>query len=211
MPVPVSPDAEDAARWWQAYQLAENDQAGELAERAAAGDEHSRQQLASWLADRGRTQAAIEVIRPMADGENVAEMWLARWLAEDDYVNELRQRAGGGVTRPCRSLPGGWPLTGVASGQVDAAAEAEFAVDAGQAGLDGLDTDVQRGRDLRITPPCCHEVGDSSLSRREGVVVAWRETRALRLGQCLPPPGAEAVEDSGGLVEGNGRRSRTRD
>jgi hypothetical protein len=82
MTVGDSLDAEDAARWWQAYQLAEGDQAGELAARAAAGDEHARQQLASWLADRGRTQEAIEVIRPLADGENVAEMWLpAGWLA----------------------------------------------------------------------------------------------------------------------------------
>jgi hypothetical protein len=103
MPVPVSPDA---ARWWQAYQLAENDQAGELAERAAAGDDHSRRQLASWLADRGRTPEAIEVIRPLADGANVAEMWLARWLAEGDYVDELRQRVGGGSYPALQELAG---------------------------------------------------------------------------------------------------------
>lgn len=106
MALPVSPDAEDAARWWQAYQLAESDQAGELAERAAAGDEHARQQLASWLADRGSTQEAIEVIRPLAGGENVAEMWLARWLAEGDYPDELRQRADGGSYPALQELAG---------------------------------------------------------------------------------------------------------
>ena len=89
--------AEDAERWWRAYQLAENDQAGELRERADAGDEHARRQLASWLADRARTEEAIEVIRPLADGgEDVAELWLARWLADADHLDELRQRAGRG-------------------------------------------------------------------------------------------------------------------
>lgn len=106
MVVPVSPDAEDAARWWQAYQLAESDQAGELAERAEGGDEHARQQWASWLADRGRTQEAIEVIRPLADGENVAEMWLARWLAEGDHPGELRQRADDGSYSALHELAG---------------------------------------------------------------------------------------------------------
>ena len=97
MALPVSPDADDAARWWQAYQLAESDQAGELAERAAAGDEHARQQLASWLADRGRTQQAIEVIRPLADdGDEVAERFLAGWLADGGHVDELRGRADAG-------------------------------------------------------------------------------------------------------------------
>jgi hypothetical protein len=43
---PSSEDAEDAARWWRAYQLAENDQAGELRERAAAGDTRARGFLA---------------------------------------------------------------------------------------------------------------------------------------------------------------------
>ncbi|HKA98692.1 MAG TPA: hypothetical protein VKD66_20685 [Streptosporangiaceae bacterium] len=39
-------DTEDAARWWQAYRLAEDGRAGELRERAEAGDEHARQFLA---------------------------------------------------------------------------------------------------------------------------------------------------------------------
>jgi hypothetical protein len=43
---PLGDAAEDAERWWQAYQLAGNDQAGELGERANAGDEHTRRQLA---------------------------------------------------------------------------------------------------------------------------------------------------------------------
>jgi len=46
--------ADDAARWWQAYQLAENDQADELRRLAAAGDDHARRQLAGWLSDRAR-------------------------------------------------------------------------------------------------------------------------------------------------------------
>ena len=39
-------DEPDAARWWQAYQLADRDQIDELVARAAAGDEHARRQLA---------------------------------------------------------------------------------------------------------------------------------------------------------------------
>ena len=103
---PLGDTAEDAGRWWQAYQLAENDQAGELRERAEAGDEHARRQLAHWLADRGYTGGvpdgtklgeAIEVIRPLADaGDDVAGLWLARWLADLEQVDELRQRAASG-------------------------------------------------------------------------------------------------------------------
>jgi hypothetical protein len=90
-------EAGDAARWWQAYVLAENDQQDELRERAAAGDDHARRQLASWLSDRSRTKEAIEMIRPLADaGDEVAELWLVRWLADDDRLDELRERAAGG-------------------------------------------------------------------------------------------------------------------
>jgi hypothetical protein len=39
--------ASDAARWWRAYQLAENDQADELGELAAAGDDHARRSTAA--------------------------------------------------------------------------------------------------------------------------------------------------------------------
>jgi hypothetical protein len=88
---------EDGQGWWRAYQLAEDDQAGELRERADAGDEHARRQLASWLAERARTEEAIEVIRPLADaGDDVADLWLARWLAERDRLGELHQRAADG-------------------------------------------------------------------------------------------------------------------
>jgi hypothetical protein len=104
---PLSEDAEDAARWWRAYQLAENDQAGELRERAAAGDDHARRQLASWLADRARTEEAIEAIRPLADaGDDVADRWLARWLADGDHLDELRRRADGGSYPALHELAG---------------------------------------------------------------------------------------------------------
>jgi hypothetical protein len=87
----------DAERWWRAYRLAEHDQAGELRERADAGDDHARRQLASWLGDRVRTGEAIEAIRPLADaGDEIADLWLARWLADGDRGDELRRRAAGG-------------------------------------------------------------------------------------------------------------------
>ena len=38
-------EAEDQARWWQAYVLAENDGVDELRQRAEAGDDHARRQL----------------------------------------------------------------------------------------------------------------------------------------------------------------------
>jgi hypothetical protein len=94
---PSGESAEDAEQWWQAYQLAERGQDDELRRRAAAGDQHARQQLASWLADRGRMSEAIELIRPLAEaGDGIADRWLARWLAEDDAAPELRQRAAAG-------------------------------------------------------------------------------------------------------------------
>jgi hypothetical protein len=100
-------NTQDAERWWQAYQLAEIDQDGELRERAEAGDEHARRQLASWLADRVRTQEAIKVIRPLADaGDDVAERWLARWLADCDQPGELRQRAAAGSYHALVELAG---------------------------------------------------------------------------------------------------------
>jgi hypothetical protein len=103
----VGDTAEDAERWWRAYQLAENNQAGELRERAEAGDEHARRQLASWLADRARTGEAVEVICPLADaGDEVAELWLARWLAEQDQADELRRRAARGSYPALHELAG---------------------------------------------------------------------------------------------------------
>jgi len=63
---PLGAVTEDDERWWQAYLLAENDQADELRERAAAGDSHARWHLAGWLSDRLRTEEAIEAIRPLA-------------------------------------------------------------------------------------------------------------------------------------------------
>jgi hypothetical protein len=113
---PPSDQASDAARWWRAYTLAETDQVDELRKLAAAGDDHARRQLASWLSeraaspdqqasDRARLQEAIEVIRPLADaGDDVAELWLARWLADDDQLDELRQRADRGSYHAGRLL-----------------------------------------------------------------------------------------------------------
>ena len=111
-----SPDREasDAAGWWRAYQLAEHDQADELRKLAAAGDDHARRQLASWLSDRAFRGAgpdpavlgeAIELIRPLADaGDDVAELWLARWLADCDRLAELRERADSGSYHAVRKL-----------------------------------------------------------------------------------------------------------
>ena len=105
---------DDAARWWRAYHLAENDQVDELRRLAAAGDDHARRQLASWLSDRAfpggpgglaKLEEAIEVIRPLADaGDDVAELWLARWLADCDRLDELRERAGTGGYHASREL-----------------------------------------------------------------------------------------------------------
>jgi hypothetical protein len=114
---PPGEDTEDAARWWRAYQLAQNDQVDELRQLAAAGDQHAGRQLASWLSDRGwcggrrpdqgEMAEAIEVIRPVADaGDDVAEMWLARWLADCDRLDELRQRADSGGHYAVRELAG---------------------------------------------------------------------------------------------------------
>jgi hypothetical protein len=72
---PAGSEASDAARWWRAYVLAENDQVDELRESAARGDDHARRQLADSLGDRDRTEEAIEVIRPLADaGDDVADL-----------------------------------------------------------------------------------------------------------------------------------------
>ena len=96
---PVGHRLDDQARWWHACQLAENNQVDELRRLAAAGDDHARRQLASWLSDRAGSDAAkmaeaIEVIHPLADtGDDVAELWLARWLADHDHLGELRERA----------------------------------------------------------------------------------------------------------------------
>jgi hypothetical protein len=90
-------EASDAARWWQAYSLADNGEVDELRQRADGDDDHARQQLAYWMSERGRPREAIALIRPLADaGEDIAQLWLARWLAECDQAGELRQRANAG-------------------------------------------------------------------------------------------------------------------
>jgi hypothetical protein len=102
---PAGDEADDAARWWRAYVLAENGQVDELRKSAARGDDHARRQLADLLGDRDRIEEAIEAIRPLADaGDDVADLWLARWLADRDDLDELRQRADGGSYHASREL-----------------------------------------------------------------------------------------------------------
>jgi diadenosine tetraphosphatase ApaH/serine/threonine PP2A family protein phosphatase len=106
--------ADAAARWWRAYQLAENDQVDELRRLAAAGDEEASRQLAGWLSDRAyprgmadpaKLEEAIEVIRPVADaGDDVADRWLARWLADCDRLDQLRERAAADSDHASREL-----------------------------------------------------------------------------------------------------------
>ena len=49
-------------------------------------------------------------IRPLADaGDDVAELWLARWLADCDRLDELRERAGSGSYHASRGAgPADW-------------------------------------------------------------------------------------------------------
>lgn len=68
---------EDQARWWHAYQLAENNQADELRRLAAAGDDHARRQLASWLAWSGQLE---ELHEQAQSGDDYARHWLAAAL-----------------------------------------------------------------------------------------------------------------------------------
>jgi len=107
---PLGEDAEDAARWWQAYLLAENDQADELRERSAAGDEHATRQLrelaAAADADRRLLilhaagepgSAGTDVQRVRVDlGDDSARPQLARRLAREGLLDELRERAESG-------------------------------------------------------------------------------------------------------------------
>jgi hypothetical protein len=100
-------ETSDAARWWQAYGLAEHDEVDELRQRADGGDDHARRQLACWMGERGRPQEAIALIRPLADArEDIAQLWLARWLAGCDQVDELRQRANAGDDHALYELAG---------------------------------------------------------------------------------------------------------
>jgi hypothetical protein len=71
---------------------------------AAAGDDHARRQLASWLSDRAfpegpgglaKVEEAIEVIRPLADHDLLDEL--------QDHIS-----TGGGIIRSQgRRMP--WP------------------------------------------------------------------------------------------------------
>jgi hypothetical protein len=154
---PLGEDTEDTPQWWQAYVLAENDEVDELRERAAAGDDHARRQLASWLSDRTKMEEAIEVIRPLADaGDDVAELWLARWLADDDHLHELRQRAGSSSYHALRELAR-WLAEHDMNGELRELAAAagtdrrrlilHAAAEAGSAGIDVLRLRVDLGDD----------------------------------------------------------------
>jgi hypothetical protein len=94
---PVHGDkTDDAARWWRAYQLAENDQVDELRRLAAAGDDHARRQLADHdLLDELRDRIS-------AGGGHYALRRLARRLIERDMSEELRElvEAADADTRP---------------------------------------------------------------------------------------------------------------
>ena len=75
MPHPL---VDDAARWWRAYTLAEDDQVDALRRLADSGDDHARRQLAHWLARKGRTGE----LRERAEaGDDHAQERLA-WLAQ---------------------------------------------------------------------------------------------------------------------------------
>src|ERR1700735_4763362 len=106
-------EASDAARWWQAYRLAENGEVDELRQRADGGDDHARQQVACWMGERGRPQEAAALIRPLADaGEDIAQSWLASWLAGSDQAGELRRRAGAGDDHALYELAGSLAVDG---------------------------------------------------------------------------------------------------
>ena len=54
-----------------------------------------------------RTEEAIAVIRPLADaGDDVAELWLARLLADGAHLDELRQRAASSGYHALHELAG---------------------------------------------------------------------------------------------------------
>src|SRR5258708_39131913 len=94
---PLGEATEDAERWRQAYLLAEDDQARELRQRSASGDEHARWQLASWLCDRARTEEAIGAIRPRAViADDVAELGLCGGGAEAGGPSLLLRRIASG-------------------------------------------------------------------------------------------------------------------
>jgi hypothetical protein len=113
----------DAVRWWEAYQLAATDQPGELQARVTAGDDHARWQLAGWLADRGRCDEAVDLIRPLADaGDDLACSWLARWLTDE---RELGDRASAGEFHSLQALAGIF----AAQGRVDELRRVLFTAD----------------------------------------------------------------------------------
>lgn len=87
---PVRGDtADDAARWWRAYQLAGGDQVDELRGLAAAGDDEASKHLASWLADH---DLLGELRTRVASGDDrYALRELARRLIERDLAPALRE------------------------------------------------------------------------------------------------------------------------
>lgn len=176
---PLGEDTEDAARWWRAYQLAENDHVDELRKLAAAGDQHARRQLASWLSDRAwcgslsdqaKLAEAIEVIRPVADaGDERARRELASWLAACDCLDELRQRADRGDTHALRQLAGRLADHDMTEELLELVATAD--VDRRQVIAEAIVTASPAGMNaLRAVA----DLGDPSARRRLARVLAWK-------------------------------------
>jgi hypothetical protein len=122
---PASRCGEDIAQLWLARWLADCGQAGELRQRADAGNGHALDELAEWLAahhrfdelrelisaKEGRASQLLaswrprvgylDVVRLFADlGDDDAKRQLANWLARRGQTGELRHAQGRGQARP---------------------------------------------------------------------------------------------------------------
>lgn len=88
--------------------LADCGQAGELRQRADAGDDHALAELAGWLAAHDRLKELYELI---SDQEGRAARLLACWRTRLGDLNVVRVRAGLETMTPDAGLPSGWPGT----------------------------------------------------------------------------------------------------
>jgi hypothetical protein len=80
---------DDAARWWQAHQLADCDRLDELRERAGTGGHHASREMTRLLADHDLLDELRDLIP--ASGGHYAPRELARRLIESDMGDELRE------------------------------------------------------------------------------------------------------------------------